>query len=266
MKGKELREALRSGRRVYGTLVVADSPMWPPAVGQIPGLDFVFIDTEHQAIDRSKLSWMCRTYDALGLAPVVRLPAADAMQAAIAMDAGARGLIAPYVETPEQIRAAAGAVRYRPVKGALLEEWLAAGAASRDVLGEYINRRNEQSLLIINVESIPAMERLDELLSVPELDAVLIGPHDLSCSLGIPEEYTNPRFIAAVEQILDRARAAGRGAGIHYVFQDVSGLEQEIAWAKRGANLILHSADIIAFRFSMRADLARLRRELGDKP
>jgi 2-keto-3-deoxy-L-rhamnonate aldolase RhmA len=69
--------------------------MWPPAVGQIPELDFVFIDTEHQAIDRSKLSWMCRACDAMGLAPVVRIPAADAMQAAIAMDAGARGLIAP---------------------------------------------------------------------------------------------------------------------------------------------------------------------------
>ena len=69
MKGKELREALRSGRRVYGTLVVSDSPMWPTTVGQMSELDFVFIDTEHQAIDRSKLSWMCRTYDAMGLAP-----------------------------------------------------------------------------------------------------------------------------------------------------------------------------------------------------
>lgn len=264
MKGKELRESLRSGRRVYGTLVVSDSPMWPAAVGQISDLDFVFIDTEHQAIDRSKLAWMCRTYDALGLAPVVRLPAADAMQAAMAMDAGARGLIAPYVERPEEVKAVAGAVRYRPVKGMLLRSWLEAGSASRDALGDYIVRRNEASLLIINVESIPAMERLDDLLAVPELDAVLIGPHDLSCSLGIPEEYANPRFVAAVDRIIDQARSRGKGAGIHYVFQDISGLEQELAWARRGANLIVHSADIIAFRLSMRSDLGRLRRELGD--
>ncbi len=264
MKGKELREALRSGRRVYGTLIVSDSPMWPPAVGAIPELDFVFLDTEHQAIDRSKLSWMCRAYDAMGLAPVVRIPAADPMQAAIAMDAGARGLIAPYVEETSQVAAVAGAVKYRPVKGALLRSWLQAGAASADKLGDYIRQRNEASSLIINVESIPAMERLDELLATPELDAVLIGPHDLSCSLGIPEEYRHPRFAAAVAQIIDRARSRGVGAGIHYVFAETAGIEQEIEWVKRGANLIVHSADVIAFRASLRADLGRLRREFGD--
>jgi 2-keto-3-deoxy-L-rhamnonate aldolase RhmA len=266
MKGKELREALRAGRRVYGTAVISDSPMWPPAIGAVPGLDFVFLDTEHQAIDRGKLSWMCRVYEGLGLAPIVRIAAHDAMAASTVMDGGARGLIVPYVERPEDVRTAIGAVRYRPVKGALLREWMEAGTASRDKLGEYIDKRNEQSVLIINVESIPSMERLDELLAIPELDAVLIGPHDLSCSLGIPEEYKHPRFISAVDEIIDRARAAGKGAGIHYVFHDVSGLEQEITWARRGANLIVHGADVLMIRFALTADIGRLRRELGDEP
>ncbi len=176
----------------------------------------------------------------------------------------ARGLIAPYVEEAAQVKAVAGPVKYRTVKGEQLRSWLEAGAASADEIGDYIRKRNEQSLLIINVESIRAMEQLDDLLSVPELDAVLIGPHDLSCSLGIPEQYRHPRFVSAVERIIDRARSRGLGAGIHYVFQDVSGFEQEIAWARRGANLIVHSADIIAFRLSMRDDIGRLRRELGD--
>jgi 4-hydroxy-2-oxoheptanedioate aldolase len=82
-------------------------------------------------------------------------------------------------------------------------------------LREWLRRENRDSLCSINIESVPAMERLDELLAVPDLDAVLIGPHDLSCSLGIPGRYDDLRFDAAVRAILRRTRAHGVGAGIH---------------------------------------------------
>ena len=72
MKGSQIRKRLLSGERVYGTLLVSGSPFWPTVVDKIPGLDFVFIDTEHITIDDAMLSWMCRTYDAMGLAPIVR--------------------------------------------------------------------------------------------------------------------------------------------------------------------------------------------------
>src|SRR5688500_7483277 len=72
MTTKELRAALRGGR-AYGTLIVSDSPRWPAQMAQI-GLDFVFIDTEHVALDRQPLAWMCQTYAALGLPPIVRIP------------------------------------------------------------------------------------------------------------------------------------------------------------------------------------------------
>ena len=76
MTSSELLSALRKGRRTYGSLIVSTSPRWPASVAHI-GLDFVFIDTEHIAIDRAQLSRMCQTYAALGLAPIVRISSPD---------------------------------------------------------------------------------------------------------------------------------------------------------------------------------------------
>jgi len=89
-------------------------------------------------------------------------------------------------------------------------------------------------LLIVNIESVPAMEALDEILAVPGLDAVLIGPHDLSCNLGLPERYEHPDFLNACETIFRKARAAGLGGGIHFW----GGVEQQAHFLKLGANMI----------------------------
>ncbi|HHW09770.1 MAG TPA: aldolase [Firmicutes bacterium] len=254
MLGKELRAALLSGRRVYGTLIVSPSPKWPEAVGRC-GLDFVFIDTEHVALDREKLSWMCHTYRAMGIAPIVRILAPDPFQATMMLDAGASGIIAPYIETAAQVRALAGAVKLRPVKGSYLQNKLHGTAEFPGTLQEYLDQVNGGNVLVVNIESVPAMEALDEILAVPGLDAVLIGPHDLTCSLGIPEQYDHPRFKEAVSQIIKKAREAGKGAGIHYSF----GLAEQMAWIKEGANLVVHSSDITLFSEALRRDLQALR-------
>ena len=102
----ELGAALRSGARVYGTLVISPAPSWPTQVKRL-GLDFVFLDTEHISLDRHQLSWMCQTYSALGIAPLVRIPSPDPYQATMVLDGGAAGVVAPYVETVEQVKACA---------------------------------------------------------------------------------------------------------------------------------------------------------------
>jgi 2-keto-3-deoxy-L-rhamnonate aldolase RhmA len=88
---------------------------------------------------------------------------------------------------------------------------------------------------------------------------VLIGPHDLSCSLGVPERYDHPTFLAACETIFRRARAAGVGAGIHFW----GGVEQQIDFLQRGANLLVHSADISLFQKHLRAELGLIRQAIG---
>ena len=259
MEPGKFREALRSGKRVYGTSILAHSPLWPDAVSRC-GADFVFIDNEHTPGDRVELAWMTRLYAAKGITPIVRVPKADPNLACQMLDAGAAGIIAPYVESAEEVLALTGATRWRPLKGKRLETALADPSELEPELRRYVEQRNAASTLIVNIESVPAMDQLDAIVAVPGLDAVLIGPHDLSCSLGVPEQYDHPKFEAAVLDIIQRSRRAGIGAGIHFW----KGVEHELRWANAGANLILHSNDISLFTDGLSADFTRMRHALGD--
>jgi 4-hydroxy-2-oxoheptanedioate aldolase len=249
-------ERLRAGEPLFGTLLVSPSPMWPRAL-EGSGLDFVFIDTEHIALDRAQVSWMCQTYARMGLPPIVRIPLPDPFEATKMLDGGAAGIIAPYIETTEQAQALRGAVKLRPVKGGRLTDRL-AGAPFEPILEAYARERNTQAF-ILNIESVPAIKALDAILAVPDLDAVLIGPHDLSCSLGVPEQYEHPDFLAACETIFRKARAAGVGAGIHYW----KSIEEQARFMQMGANMIIHSADITLFQKHLRLELAAVKEAAG---
>ena len=261
MIGEAFCEALRGGKRVYGTLIVSSAPEWPAQVSEL-GLDFVFLDTEHIALDRMTLSSLCQTYQALGLNPIVRISSPDPYLATMALDGGAGGIIAPYVESAEQVQALRGAVKLRPVKGRKLDDILAGKpGALEPELAAYLAKRNRRSALVVMIESRPGIEALDEILAVPQLDALLIGPHDLSCSLGIPEQYDHPELELAVKTIIDKARRHGVGVGLHFL---ANMEQQEIEWIRSGANLIIHSADIIAFSQTIRTEVNRIKQAVGD--
>jgi 4-hydroxy-2-oxoheptanedioate aldolase len=225
------------------------------------GLDFVFIDTEHIPLGRETLSWMCQTYRALNLTPLVRISEPDPHLAAMALDGGAGGVIAPYVETAEQVRTLRGAVKLRPLKGKNLKQVLDGNTPLEPDLDTYLAQRNGGSVLAIMVESQPAVDALDDLLAVPDLDAVLIGPHDLSVSLGIPELYRHASFNRCVRAIIRKVREANSGVGIHFS----EGLDLEIQWADAGANVILHSSDIVSFTQAMRRELNEIRQALSEE-
>lgn len=260
MNGKELIHALHSGARVYGTCVVSPSPMWPPMIASV-GMDFVFIDTEHVSLGRETLSWMCRTYTALGLAPIVRIPKPDPYRACMVLDGGAIGVIAPYLESVDQVRELRGAVKLRPLKGQRLQKLLDGVEPVEPEVQRYLDERNAERAMIVNVESVPALKALDDILAVPGVDALLVGPHDLSINLGIPEQYTHPRFLEAIGAIISKARNAGVGVGIHYS----GGIDLELRWAREGANLIIHSSDVSLVHDALKRDLAEFKRHLGDE-
>ena len=257
MNGREIIKALHEGRRVFSAATVAQSPLWPNLMKQA-GIDFVFIDSEHTPLGRESLAWLCQTYQALGVPPVVRLPCNDPFEACKALDAGAGGVIGPYLETADQVRALVGAVKLRPLKGRRLAEALRDRNTLEPELADYLEQRNGDKILIANIESVPAIENLHEICSVQGLDAVLIGPHDLSCSLGIPEQYAHPRFDEAVRTIFCIAREHGVGAGIHFWL----GMDQEIAWAKAGGNLVMHSSDLASFSRTLKSEIEQLRKAL----
>ena len=261
MNGVDFRAALRDRRRVYGTCVLSPGPMWPPVVARA-GLDFVFIDTEHNALGRQTVSWMCRAYGAAGLATIVRIPAPDPYQASMALDGGADAVLAPYIETPEQVRALRGAVRLRPLKGERMERGLDDAAALGPETSRYLEERNAGRSLLINIESVPGIERLDEILAAGGVDGVIVGPHDLTVNLGVPEQYHHPRFEEAVRRILETCVGRGVSMGVHAFWNSIP---QQIEWAKAGANVILHSADLLLFHRALCGDLVQLKRALGDE-
>lgn len=259
MDGIALKSALRAGRRVYGTCVLSPSPLWPAMLAGT-GLDFVFIDTEHIPLDRAQVSWMCQAYAAKGLPPIVRIPAPDPYEACKVLDGGAAGVVAPYLEKISDIQALRGAVKYRPLKGERLERVLSGTDVLDETLQRYLGGYAADKLMVVNIESTPAIERLDEILDVPDIDALLIGPHDLSISLGIPEQYQHPTFTKAITTIIDKGRSRGVGVGFHYSF----GIDDAVAWARAGANLIVHSSDYFLVRDALRHDLKYLHDALGD--
>ena len=257
MTPSELKAKLHAGEIVLGTLIVSPSPFWPKLVGDC-GLDFIFIDTEHIAINRESLSWMCRAYGAMGLPPWVRITHPHPDLVTVALEDGAAGVVAPYVETAEQARRLRGATKFRPLKGRRLEETL-DGKSLEPELSEYIRQRNADHLLIVNIESVPAMESLDVILDVPGIDSILIGPHDLSTSLGVPEQYRHPKFLEAIETIFRKARDRNIGAAIHAW----GSVEEQVQLIELGANALIHKADAIFFKTGLQTELAEIRDRLG---
>ena len=259
MTGRELLGTLNDGHRIYGTLIVSPSPLWPAAVKKC-GIDFVFLDTEHIPLGRETLSWMCQVYKANGLPAIVRTPSPDPYEACIALDGGAVGILAPYVETVEQVKALVGATKLRPLKGKKLDSALEQQAELNEVLSNYLENRNADNLLFINVESMPAVNKLDDLLAVPGLDGVIIGPHDLSCSIDKPEAYSSPEFKKVVVAIVNKARKAAKPVGIHFSEEP----EVQIEWANKGVNIILQSSDISLFGKALNNDISKIKEALGE--
>ncbi|MFH1740098.1 MAG: aldolase/citrate lyase family protein [bacterium] len=262
MNISELKRAIQNGQTVFGTLIVSTSPHWPAHLKN-SGLDFVFLDTEHIVLNRETLSWMCRAYGAVGLAPVVRVPSPDPYAACQALDGGAEGIVAPYVETVEQVQALRGAVKLKPIKGKRLERALQGDEELEEELREYIDDRNRNNLLLVNIESIPAIENLDTILAVPDLDGILVGPHDLSCSLGIPEQYEHPRFIEALRTIVHKTRECGLIAGIH--FMNCGSVSLAAQWIEMGINLHIQHADIVYVTRGLSQELQAIRSAVGQE-
>lgn len=257
---KTLLKKIKAGKIVYGTCITSTSPTWP-AIALRASLDFVFLDTEHIPLERMEIARMCQTFRAMGIAPIVRIPSPDPYRACQMMDAGAEGVVAPYLESVGQIKELVGALKYRPLKGKLLDRALDSPGETDSSLKLYLDKWNEGNVCIANIESVPALDNLEEMLSVPGLDAVFIGPHDLSISLGLPEQYDHPLFEKAVKKIIRISRDKGLAVGIH--FSEVP--ERQIRWMKEGINLIIHSSDLAMFSQRLQADMNTIRQSAGAK-
>ncbi|HEY5510777.1 MAG TPA: aldolase/citrate lyase family protein [Prolixibacteraceae bacterium] len=255
---RSLLKKIKAGRIVYGTCIASTAPTWP-AVALRAGLDFVFLDTEHIPLERMEIARMCQTFTAMGIAPIVRIPSPDPFRACQMMDAGAEGVVAPYLENACQVKELVGALKFRPLKGEMLNKALDNPGKMEPALAQYLDKWNEGNVCIANIESVIALERLDELLAIEGLDAVFIGPHDLSISLGLPEQYDHPIFEDAVKKIIHVSKKNGLAVGIHFSESP----ERQVRWIREGVNLVIHSSDLAMFSQRLQNDMNIIRTAAG---
>jgi 2-keto-3-deoxy-L-rhamnonate aldolase RhmA len=265
--GKEFREALHTGKTVYGTLVTSSSPrMFDTIVALQP--DFVFLCTEHIFYNPDTLGWMCRAYRRAGINPVVRILKPDPYLATQALDSGAETILAPYIEDIEQVLELVGAVRYRPLKGKKLKNILLGKEEPGAELEAYLKNRNENHCLLLNIESPTGVMNIEKFFSVktidgPGVDGIVIGPHDLSVSYELPEKYEKREFIDLSCDIIRKARNSGVSAGGHNGSRN--SLQLQMEWVKAGANIIMHSSDVFLFADKYQNDMNQIRNLKGEK-
>jgi len=260
MTQKNLLNKLNNGKTIYGSCITSAVPLWWKAARNA-GLDFVFLDTEHVPLERMEIAAMCQLYNSLGISPIVRITSPDPFRACQMLDAGAHGIVAPYIETVEQVKDMVGAIKFRPLKGKRLQKLLDNPDRLETELKIYLENYNRGNLCIINIESIPAVENLDNLLKVPGVDTVFIGPHDLSVNMGLPEMYDHPDFEKEVENIIHKCRKNNIAVGIHFSESP----ERQVKWMKAGVNIIIHSSDIAIFSQKLASDIQYIRKSGGEE-
>lgn len=234
-----VKQALKAGRSQFGCSVLQlRSPDVLRAL-RAAGLDWVFLDSEHGPFDLETLHDLSRVALREGLCPIVRVGELQYALVARALDCGAQGVLLPRVESPELLAQAVSWTRYPPlgVRGYGL-----GGphlGYERVSIAEAVAHFNEHVMVVLQIETRTALERLDELLAVPNIDAVLVGPADLSVSLGMPGNFDHPEFVAAVERVRDACERRGIAPGMHT--RSIDMLKQ---WRGRGLRLVSCSNDI----------------------
>jgi len=267
MVGQEFRDALRSGKTVYGTLITSSSPRMFELMLTL-GLDYVFFCNEHIFYNPDTLGWMCRAYKAAGINPVVRIPEPSPFLATQALDAGAGAILVPYIENLEDVYNLVGAVKYRPLKGKKLKKILYGEEKPSAELEEYLKNQNKNHTLLLNIESTTGVNNMEQFFSIQSLDGtgvdgIVIGPHDLSASYEMPEKYSSKEFLELSCGIIKKARSLGVAAGGHNGSR--GSLDLQIAWAKAGANIIMHSSDLFLFADKLQEELNCIREVKGEK-
>lgn len=176
------------------------------------GFDWLLLDTEHSPADVLTVLPQLQAAAAYNVATVVRPAANDPVLIKRLLDCGAQSLLIPYVQSAEEARAAATAVRYPPV-GIRGVAGLTRASRFGRVAG-YAKHAEQELCVLVQVETKRSLDAIEEIAAVDGVDGIFIGPGDLSASLGYPGELFHPQVIAAVEGAIRRVVAAGKPAGV----------------------------------------------------
>jgi len=234
-----LRASLRAGRPVFGSWLQFGHRGVAEVMAR-SGFDWIGIDLEHSGIGIETACELIQVIELANCVPLVRLSANDPVQAKRVMDAGAHGVIVPAVQSAAEAERAVKSVAYPPAGSRGVGLARAQGYGLR--FQEYLREVGEYAVLVVMIEHRNGVDQLEKILRVPGVDAVFVGPYDLSASYGIPGELDHPVMGDAMTRILKASRAAGVAAGIHVVHPPVDQVRKRIA---EGFRFIAYSGDML---------------------
>jgi 2-dehydro-3-deoxyglucarate aldolase len=233
-----------------------------PVVAEImaaSGFDYLVLDAEHSAIDFKDAQQLYQAMKAgnPNCTPMVRLPGNQYQDTKRYLDAGALGVIAPLITTGDEARELVRSVKFPP--------WGDRGVAYTRSHGygyafdEYMQRANDETFVCVQIEHVRALENLDDIFSVKGINAAIIGPYDLSASMGITAQFDHPDYIKAVKTILAKCKEYKIIEGIHVVQPNPAEAKKRI---KEGFSMIAYSLDITMIGNACREGLKKIKEQL----
>lgn len=257
MLGRDIKQKLAAGTPVIGSWVSLPEPALVEIMAR-SGFEFLTIDMEHSAITVATAQELIRVIDLCGCCPLVRLTSNDADLAKRVLDAGAAGIIVPMVNSADEARAAVRAAKYPPAGTRSVGLGRAQGYGTS--FDAYFAAANDDTLVIVQIEHEDAVASIDDILSVPGVDAFMIGPYDLSASMGLAGQLEHPKVMAAVARVVEVGRARNVPSGFHFVWPVPAEFERRV---REGFTLAAYSVDFLLLGETCRRDLVDIRRRLA---
>ncbi|MFQ5380461.1 MAG: HpcH/HpaI aldolase/citrate lyase family protein [Dehalococcoidia bacterium] len=207
------KDLLESGKPAIGTTASVQSEV---AFLADAGFDFLLFDTQHSPVEIKQLLPAVRATRGRKAVPIVRVGENRQDQICYALDIGAKGIVFPMVNSPDEARNMVQWCKY-PFDGVRSSAGPRGEWGEFDSYRDYMDAVNEQLLIIPMIETVEALESIDDILAVPGIDVLLVGPSDLSINLGIPLDYANPKYQAALDQIAVACGRAGVAPGMYFI-------------------------------------------------
>lgn len=214
MRKNSLKASLKSGGSAAGVIIPSADEQLVEVLG-LAGFPWVFIDCEHGHMSVRECETLVRAAEAVNVTPIVRVPHNEPDVILRHLDTGAQGVVVPQVITVDDVERAIQAARYYPSGQRGLAGTRAASYGLGAPLGEYVQTANEEIMVIALIENARAVENLPQILQVEGLDAITIGPADLSQSLGRPGDRNHPDVEGAITEIINQAVSAGVPVGLN---------------------------------------------------
>lgn len=235
--GGGLRAWFRERRRVVSTFLMLPKVEIVEMLGAA-GFDAVIIDLEHGAISPVDLPVLAAVARGAGVASIARLAEGTPAAVGLALDCGVDAVMVPHIASPSDAEEAVRSARFAPEGDRSLNPYT---RGNRYGVGEgaTLEVLNQRAAVVAMVEGAAALEQLDSILGVEGVDAIFVGPMDLSGALGHPGQPDHPEVIATIEMIFGHVAQSGRAAGLY-----VSNPEGAAHWLDLGASFVAVSADI----------------------